>query len=303
MTGFFSIVAACLLWALDALIRYPLALGGMDPATMVFTEHLVLVLVFLPFLVRNRRRFWRLRLGDLVCFAVVGAGGSSLANVCLTRAFALADPSAVILIQKLQLVFAVVLARLVLGERIRRGFLFWGSVALAGAVLVSWPDTAPAFGAGGARALLEEGAALGCLLALVPAAAWGSATVLGKRLAMAGHGAADIMAGRFLMGFLAMVPFVSLPLAGAAGPPPLPADPGDVLRIVLMAVLAGLIGMYLYYRGLRVVRARVGAVAELFFPLFAVAANWAVLGAGLEPVQAAGGALVVLGSFMVQWRR
>ena len=70
-----------------------------------------------------------------------------------------------------------------------------------------------------------------------------------------------------------------------------------------MASLAGLVGVYLYYRGLRVIKARVCAVAEQFFPFFAVGLSWAVLGKELEAIQILGGLMIIVGPFMIQWKR
>ena len=52
--GFIFIIIASILWALDTLIRYPLLFSGVDAARIVFTEHLFLVLIFVPWLLREK---------------------------------------------------------------------------------------------------------------------------------------------------------------------------------------------------------------------------------------------------------
>ncbi|MEI8634469.1 hypothetical protein P4S72_25485 [Vibrio sp. PP-XX7] len=49
MTGTFLIMVACLTWAIDTLIRYPLLGAGYSTLQIVFTEHLILVVLTSPF--------------------------------------------------------------------------------------------------------------------------------------------------------------------------------------------------------------------------------------------------------------
>ena len=72
---------------------------------------------------------------------------------------------------------------------------------------------------------------------------------------------------------------------------------GKILAIVL---ISGLCGMYYYYKGLKILSAHMGSVAELFFPLSAVLINWIFLGKTLEPIQIAGASVLVLASIAIQ---
>ncbi len=70
-----------------------------------------------------------------------------------------------------------------------------------------------------------------------------------------------------------------------------------------MVFLSGLLGMYFYYRGLRQLPAHTTAIAELFFPLSAVAVNWVLLGQALKPMQIAGGLILMGASALIQRAR
>lgn len=77
----------------------------------------------------------------------------------------------------------------------------------------------------------------------------------------------------------------------------LAADPG---RLVLLALVPGLLGLLLYYRGLAGTRASLAALAEFAFPATAVALNWVILGVGVSANQVVGffllwGSVLVLG--------
>ena len=56
------------------------------------------------------------------------------------------------------------------------------------------------------------------------------------------------------------------------------SEPG---RVVLLALIPGLLALLLYYRGLTDTRASYATLAELAFPATAVVLNWAFLGVGV----------------------
>ena len=64
-------------------------------------------------------------------------------------------------------------------------------------------------------------------------------------------------------------------------------------RLLLIALIPGLLGLLLYYRGLSSTRASHATLAELAFPATAVALNWALLGVGVNAGQVVG--------FVVLW--
>jgi drug/metabolite transporter (DMT)-like permease len=71
-------------------------------------------------------------------------------------------------------------------------------------------------------------------------------------------------------------------------------------RVVLLALVPGLLGLLLYYRGLSSTKASYATLAELSFPTSAVALNWIFLGVTISANQVLGfvllwGAILVLG--------
>mgnify|MGYP003674696275 CR=1 FL=1 len=291
MKGFLLIIAACTLWALDTLIRYPLLYSGPSAQRIVFTEHLLLVLFLLPVAWKSRAVFWRAQVSHLFWFFIIGAIGSAYATLAFTKAFSLINPSLVILLQKLQPVVAISLAHFLLGERIKVSFLFWAMLALFGAFLISSPDILPGLQN---ISLVSNNAFLGYGLTLFAVIAWGSSTVYGKKLSSVGYDETQIMFGRFGMGLIALLPlFATIGIE-------LDFDFQINIRILAMVLISGLAGMWLYYQGLKRVSARLSALAEMFFPLCAVTINWIFLDKVLEPVQIFGAVLLILSSTMIQ---
>lgn len=291
MKGFLFIVAACALWALDTLIRYPLLFSGPTAQRIVFSEHLLLVLFLLPIGWKARATFWRAQVSHLFWFFIIGCLGSAYATLAFTHAFSLINPSLVILLQKLQPVVAIALAHIILGERVNVSFIFWAACALFGAFLISSPDILPGLEH---ISSISSASLLGYGLTLFAVLAWGASTVFGKKLSSAGYSETEIMFGRFLTGLISMIPLfftlgveldLNLKING---------------QILIMVLISGLAGMWLYYLGLKRVSARVGAMAEMFFPLCAVTINWIFLDKGLMPIQIFGGALLIFSSTMIQ---
>jgi drug/metabolite transporter (DMT)-like permease len=288
--AFLYIVLGTLMWSLDTLIRYPL-LAALPADTMVFIEHLFLFIYFVPLLFLYKFDFKKLSTKSLFSFFVIGVIGSAASTIAFTKAFSLINPSLVILLQKLQPFIAVGLSSLLLKEKIKPAFFICGLTSLLGVFLLSYSDIAPVF-----QGSIKSGVYLGYLLTLFAVIGWGASTVLGKSLSDSNFTESEIMAGRFIFGFLFLIVFCfsqnSLPQA-------------DItlevyLKILAMVVISGLIGMYLFYKGLKKIPAHMAAMAELFFPLFAVTINWIFLGKSLHPIQIIGALILVGSSVLLQ---
>lgn len=299
MAGTLLVVLACLFWGMDTLIRYPLVERGLNPITIVFYEHVVLAVVFSLGLIPAIKRVGELKLADLFGFFVIGGLGSAIATVAFTESFQFLNPSLVILLQKFQPIVAIMLAAIVLKEQVEKQFLIWASVCLLGGLLVSSPDIqrfyelmVSDFGK-----VSSDNALRGYGLVGISILGWGSTTVFGKKLSLSGFDTKTIMAGRFLTGLLALLPFVqwnrSLLLPQGE----------DYLRILIMVIISGALAMWLYYQGLKKLSAKTTAIAEMFFPFFAVIMNWLFLGKALNDWQLLGGGILIIGSFIIQLKK
>lgn len=296
MIGLIYIILASLLWALDTLIRYPLLGSGASPERIVITEHVILFLFFMGVLYNAREKIWNAKISHAFYFLMIGALGSAYATLAFTKAFTLLNPSLVILLQKLQPIVVIVLARIILGETVARQFIVWALITLLGGFLVSYKDIMPGLLNFDFESL-SANSLQGYTLTMFAVVGWGSALVFGKKLSLLGYNEKEIMAGRFTMGLFALLPLLIWTPIELSGPPM------SFLKILVMVILSGLIAMYLYYKGLRQVPARLGALAEMFFPFFAVILNWMILGYSLDYYQIAGGALLVVGSTVIQLKR
>ncbi len=264
------------MWGTDGILRVPL-LEVASPSQIVLLEHLVLLLYSVPAVVVGWRFFRGLGAAQWVALLIIGWGGSALATLLFTTAFAVGNPTVVILLQKTQPLFAIALAAILLRERL--GWAYWPcfAVAMVGAYLISFGDLGPFMALGSAETIAAA-------LALGAALLWGSSTVLG-RLVLKDMpfntltGARLLLAVPLLAGIVVAQGSVGGLGAGFA------SEPG---RVILLALIPGLLALLLYYRGLTGTRASYATLAELAFPATAVVLNWTFLGVGVSANQVLG---------------
>jgi drug/metabolite transporter (DMT)-like permease len=276
--GVAAVAVAAGLWGTDALLRRPLA-HSTEAATIVLGEHVVLVLFLLPVVAVALPALWRAGPRFVAAAFVVGAGSSALATILFTQAFVDGDPVTPVVLQKVQPLIAVSLAAAVLGERPRPRFGLFLVAGLAGTWLMAFPSPLDVSLHGRAPALY----------ALVAAGLWALGTVLGRFLAL-GLPFEQVTAVRFAFGLPAAL--VAVLVLGA----PATTTWHDEGFIALLALVTGLVAVLLYYYGLQRTTASVASIAELTFPVVAIAVGFLAFDATLTSSQLAG---VVLTSFVV----
>ncbi len=276
-------------WGADAVLREPLV-DDMSSTAIVLIEHVYLALFAIPVLIMNRSFFSGLGRFDWLAILIIAWGGSGLATVLFTEGFAQGNPTTVILLQKTQPLMVVLLASVLLRERLPS--LYWPlfGTALIGVYLVSFGTLDP-------FSNLGRGEVVAAGLALSASALWGASTVMGRFLL--GKGSfATVTASRFLFA----LPFLfGLALyQGQIGPAfeGLGNHPG---RLFLVALIPGLLGMLVYYEGLSRTPASIATLAELAFPATAVVVNWYFLDATINSLQGVGFVILWLSIACLSW--
>src|SRR3989338_9890759 len=144
------IIIAAILWALDGVVLRP-NLYSLPVPTVVFVEYGLAFLVMVPFLIRELFQFKKLKAGDWGAFLWVAVFGGAFGTMFITKALFYVDfvnLSIVVLIQKLQPIFALILASLVLKERLPKKFWGWAALAVVATYFVTFAGLIPDFGTG-----------------------------------------------------------------------------------------------------------------------------------------------------------
>ena len=223
--GFALVVAAAALWGTDGVFRRGLALE-LSPATLVFWEHMVLVVITVPFLRRALTSARQFGLRQWLAVILIGAGASAIATTLFTAAFRYGDPTTPLLLQKLQPVLAVIAARLLLGERIRIRYLPLFGVSLLGGWLITFADPTN----------VAPGAAAAGAFAIGAAALWGMGTVLGRYMT-AFVPPDEITALRFAIG----LPTAGLLAIWNGGSTGLVIEAPELGSVVVLALIPGML--------------------------------------------------------------
>jgi drug/metabolite transporter (DMT)-like permease len=279
------VLFAAMLWATDAPFRVYLT-EGLSSNFIVLGEHAIDLLFVLPLLVLGWNDLKKLEWREWGAVLFIAVGGSALASIAFTQAFHYVNPSVAILLQKLQPLMAIALAAVLLKETLRPLFWIWAALALFGAYLISFPTLVPQLYPG------EEfnPNITGVLLALTAAAFWGASTVFG-RFVLHKIDFKLMTALRFSVAFVALLAInaaqQTFPAAGQL-------TLQDALFIGIIAVVSGVVSLFIYYYGLQYTQASVATIAELGFPMAAIFVNYLFIpNSALSPVQFIGVAILL----------
>ncbi|WP_397334082.1 DMT family transporter [Paenibacillus macerans] len=289
-TGFWLVVLGAALWGVDPLFRIIL-LKSLTSAQLVLIEHIIIALVAVPVLWKNRADLKGLGWRHAGALLFISWGGSAVATILFTMALSSGDLNAVLLLQKMQPLFAILLAGLLLKEKLPRHFAGLLVIALAGTYLLTFGFTVPI---GHWRDFVQ----VGSLLSLGAAALWGGSTVMGR-----------LMVGKMKYETVTSLRFIlALPLLlaiawneGAAWN--LPSGGWQIAAVSLnmlgQALLPGLLSLLVYYKGLTTTKASVATLAELSFPMVGVLVNWVAFQQMITAAQACGFVLIWATLFII----
>jgi len=287
-----AIMLAALLWSLDGVFIRP-KFYSLPPALVVFLEHFLGFIVLAPFLVLGWPKIKLLKKRDWGAIFWVSIFGGLLGTLMITKAFFAAVGgeitfATVVILQKLQPVFALVMARLILGERLSRRFYFWATVAIAAAYFLAFGKTGLSLGE---INFFHQAA----WLAIIAAFAFGSATVFGKRIV--NH--LDFKSTTALrFGLTSLLAFLLI------------FSNGDLFKINEIGVLywellaiivftSGAGAMFIYYFGLKRITASTATICELAWPLSAVVLDYFLNKNILTSGQIIASVVLLLSFFMV----
>ena len=268
------IILAAVLWALDGITRR--SLYHLPPVIIVFYEHLIGLILLSPFVTKilaNQKltkKVWTLSL-------VIGLMGGLLGTLFITTALMQVQFvafSVVFLIQKIQPLFTITSAHFLLKEKIDKRYFKWALLAIISVFFVTFPNGQINFSTG-------AGTIWAALFSLGAAFFWGTGTTISKMLV----GEISDKAATLMRYFTATIFALLAVFILGSGPSISIVGPSEAARLTFIALTTGLVAMFMYYKGLRLVEAKVSTILELSFPLIAVFVDMFLYKTFLAPSQ------------------
>ncbi|MES2223400.1 MAG: DMT family transporter [Patescibacteria group bacterium] len=276
---------AAMLWATDAPFRVYLT-KDLSSNFIVLVEHFINLIFVLPLLFVSQESIKKLSKRDWLFVLIIGVGGSALASIAFTQAFHYVNPSVAILLQKLQPFIAILLAGVILKEKMPKKFWAWAFVAVLGAYVISFPSLIPRLYDGE----VFNPNAIGVLYALLAALLWGASTVFGKYVLNTVTFEA-MTALRFAVAFIFLLGLNFS--TGELGEIQL-LSTTDILYLIIIGIVSGAMSLLLYYRGLQYTKASIATLAELGFVFASLLINIIFLNTQLLLMQVVGIILLLL---------
>jgi len=280
-----AIIIAASLWGVDGIVLRP-SLYSLPVPLVVFVESAIVAVLLTPFLIKRISPLKSLTLKDWIAFVGVALFGGAIGTMAITKALFyvnFVNLSIVILLQKLQPVFAISLATLLLKEKLPKEFFLWASLAIVGAYFMTFGLSSPNFSTG-------DKTTIAALFALLAAFSFSSSTVLSKRALRN----VNYEMGTYLRFLFAAI--IMLVIASSTG------DISNIKDIttkqtvifLIIAFTTGGSAIFLYYYGLKRISASVASICELAFPLTAVVLDYFVHNNILSPVQWIGTGVLII---------
>jgi drug/metabolite transporter (DMT)-like permease len=274
--GAIAICFAAAMWGIDGVVLTP-NLYNLDVGYVVFMLHLIPFAIMNIFLFREYRHVKQFTRYDIGVLLIIALFGGAIGTLSIVKALFLVEfkkLSVVILLQKIQPVFAIALAAIILKERPRKGFFAWAALAIVAGYFLTFgfkfPDVETNI-----RTIYAS------LFALLAAASFGSATVFGKKILMrySFHTATF-----YRYGLTTLLLLVFVLITGRFDQFAV-TTPKNWLIFFIIAFTTGSGAIFLYYYGLRKVRAMVATICELCFPLTAILLDYLINKQQLSVVQ------------------
>ncbi len=282
--GSMAIGFAAILWGFDGVVLTP-RLQGLDVGYVVFMLHLIPFAIMNIFFFKEYKQLKNFIRQDYISIFVVSLLGGAIGTIAIVKALFLVnfqDLSVVVLLQKLQPIFAILLAAILLKEKLNKNFTFWASIAVIASYFLTFGMHLP-------NLSQDKNTVYAALLAVLAAFSFGSSTVFSKRVLL-NHN--FVTATFFRYGFTKIIMLFYVVFFGKYSQILL-TDARHWMFFIIIGLTTGSGAIFVYYFGLRRVKAMVATISELLFPVSAIFFDYVVNGSLLSPVQFVSAAIMV----------
>jgi len=274
--GAILVAFAASLWGMDGIVLTP-KLYNLNVWFVVFILHAIPFAIMNFFLFKRYKYFKHLSRIELLSLFFVALFGGAIGTWAIVKALFLVNfksLSIVVLLQKLQPVFAIALAHFFLKEPLKKHFLFWGGLALIGGYFLTFGLHVP-------HLEHNKNTILAALFAILAAFSFGASTVFSKKIL---HKLDFVTATFFRYAATTLITFIIVLLTGHLFDFKM-MTPSNWLIVGIIALTSGSVAIFIYYYGLKKINAMLATIMELFFPITAILLDYFVNGQILSPIQ------------------
>lgn len=276
ITGAVAVSVSAILWGLDGVVLTP-RLYNLDVGYVVFILHLIPFLLMNIFLFREYRHLKTFTNSDIFTLLLIAILGGTVGTLAIVKAIFLVNfkhLTIIVLLQKLQPVFAIALATIYLKEKLRNNYLLWASIAIIAGYFLTFGFHLPDFQTGDKTVYAAS-------LALLAAFSFGSSTVFSKKILQkySFHTATF-----YRYGLTMLILFFYILIFSKFGEFTKTTSQNWMFFLII-AFTTGSGAIFLFYYGLKKIRAIVATICELFFPISAIFFDYLINDNKLSVVQ------------------
>lgn len=274
--GAVAVSVSAIFWGFDGIVLTP-RLYNLDVGYVVFVLHAIPFVIMNFFLSREYKYLNKFSPADYFFIGLVALFGGAIGTMAIVKALFLVNfehLTIVVLLQKLQPIFGIALAAIILKEKLGRYYILWASIAIIGGYFLTFGFHTPNL-ITGANTVYATG------FALLASLSFGSSTVFSKKIL---NKYSFKTATFYRYGFAAFFMLFFVLISGKISQVYVTTQLNWIIFFVI-AITTGSGAIFLYYFGLTRVKAIIATICELFFPVSAIVFDYIFNDAKLSIVQ------------------
>lgn len=281
LLGSIFIIIAAMMWGIDGILLTPsyfTKFKFFDVNFIVFIAHAIPTVILSIFFSKQYKYLKTFTKSDYLFFILIALFGGTIGTLSIVKALELSNYtpySIVILIQKTQPIFAILLAIFLLKEKPSKNFYVVAVIALIAIYFLTFEFKSPV--------LLKQNNLLAVLYSLLAAFSFGSSTVFGKKVVYK----FSFLTSTFYRFFFTTIITMLFVIFSETTRNTITqyTQNRNLMGLSLFIAIFGLLAILIYYNGLKYVKATIATFCELAFPITSVVTEAIIYKRFLSPIQ------------------
>ena len=281
LLGSIFIIIAAMMWGIDGILLTPsyfIKFKFFDVNFIVFIAHAIPTVILSIFFSKQYKYLKTFTKSDYLFFILIALFGGTIGTLSIVKALELSNYtpySIVILIQKTQPIFAILLAIFLLKEKPSKNFYVVAVIALIAIYFLTFEFKSPV--------LLKQNNLLAVLYSLLAAFSFGSSTVFGKKVV---YKFSFLTSTFYRFFFTAIITMLFVIFSETTRNTITQYTQNrNLMGLSLFIAIFGLLAILIYYNGLKYVKATIATFCELAFPITSVVTEAIIYKRFLSPIQ------------------